>query len=250
MLACIFDLDGVITRTARLHEEAWKQTFDAMLQRRAVAAREAFVAFTVPGDYRRYVDGKPRYQGAAAFLTSRGIHLPWGETTDAPGDASVCAVGNAKNAAFAALIERRGVEVDAAAVRFVAAAHGLGIRTAVATSSRNGRHVLRRAGLIERFDVVVDGTDAAALELPGKPDPALFLHAAHQLGVGPDDAAVFEDSTAGIQAAKAGRFSLVVGIGASNREALLRAGADTVVGGFEDLRLTQQRQLLATGRPV
>ncbi len=225
--AVILDLDGVLTDTARTHFRAWKRMFDEFLQERAGSGAEPFSL----EDYRRYVDGKPRYDGAQSFLESRGIDLPRGEPDDPSGQATVCGLGNQKNLYFRELLEREGVYSLEPSIRWVRRLRRNGVRLAMVTSSRNGRQVARAGGIADLFDARVDGTDGEKLELAGKPDPAYFLEAARRLGVAPGQAAVVEDATAGVEAGRRGGFALVIGVasGPGDRDRLRSAGADRVV---------------------
>lgn len=220
----MFDLDGVITDTARVHAAAWKDIFDEFL-----AGRSAGGPFD-DTDYLRYVDGKPRYDGVASFLASRIIDLPWGTSADAPGTATVCGLGNAKDQRFRERLATAGVDAFPGSVALVDAARRAGIRVAVVSASRNCRAVLEAAGIADRFDVRVDGIDADRLGLAGKPDPAIFLEAIDRLDVAPLRAVLFEDALAGVEAGRRGRFGLVVGVDRHDRAAELEAsGADVVV---------------------
>ena len=219
--ALLFDLDGVITRTATIHAAAWKRLFDDFL------ARRSGDAFDIDTDYRRHIDGRPRYDAVQSFLESRAITLPWGTRDDPPGDGTVCALGNAKNRVLLEELHRHEVGVFDDTLAVIDAVRRRGARTAVVSASENCIDVLRRAGLLERFDVTVTGLDAARLGLRGKPAPDTFLRAAELLGVAPRDAVVFEDALAGVQAGRAGGFGLVVGVDRGDAgEALLRNGAD------------------------
>jgi beta-phosphoglucomutase family hydrolase len=209
--AATFDLDGVVTRTARIHAAAWKELFDALLERRSPGR---FQPFDLPADYLRYIDGKPRYDGVRSFLAARGISLPDGDPADGPDRATVCGLGNRKNEIFLRLLEERGVEVSPGTVALVRALRARGARTAVATSSKNGRRVLARAGLLDLFDAVVDGEALAALGLPGKPAPDLFLEAARRLGVEPARGMVAEDALSG---GRAGATSLKASLPSDQR---------------------------------
>ena len=227
--AVVFDLDGVITRTARVHAQAWTQLFNDYLRTRAVRDGTPFVPFETD-DYLRHVDGLPRYDGVARFLRSRGIDLPRGTPDDAPDAETICGLGNRKNLAFAHALREHGVEVFESSVRLVRALRARGVRTAINSSSRNARPVLARAGLDDLFDAVVDGQDAADDELRGKPAPDTFVRAAAAVGARPGEAAVFEDAVAGVAAGRAGGFALVVGVDrGAGRQALAEAGADLVV---------------------
>ena len=227
--ALLFDLDGVITRTATVHAAAWKHLFDDFLRRRAAMEGGAFEPFALPDDYLRYVDGRRRYDGVDTFLRSRGVELPWGDPADPPGDATVCALGNAKNRHFAEQLERQGVEVFDDAVALMRAAQARGTKLAVVSASENCRDILARAGLDDVFDAYVTGVEAAELGLAGKPAPDTFLKAAELLAVPPARAAVFEDAIAGVRAARDGGFGLVVGVDRGGAGADLEAnGADVV----------------------
>jgi beta-phosphoglucomutase family hydrolase len=234
--ACLFDLDGVITQTEKVHDAAWKQTFDEYLRARAARTGEPFVPFDEIGDYDRYVDGRPRYEGVRAFLGSRGIELPWGSPDDPPTAETICGLGNRKNELVLRLIHEQGVEVYEGSVRYVRAVRAAGLRTAVVSSSANCREVLQAAGIEDLFDARVDGVVAERLHLHGKPEPDTFLAAARELGVGPEAAAVFEDAQAGVAAGRAGRFAYVVGVDRVGQAEALRAhGADIVVRDLAEL---------------
>lgn len=231
--AVLFDLDGVLTRTAELHAKAWKRLFDDYLSQRPAAAGEDHGRFDEDRDYRRYVDGRPRVKGVKHFLLARGIDLPEGEPDDPPEQETLQGLGNRKNALFRELIERQGVSVYPCAVDLVHRLRDAGFRTAVVTASKNCELILQQAGLDRLFDAQLDGVEAEALELAGKPDPDTFVEAAHQLGCAPERAAVIEDATAGVTAASRGHFGLVIGIDRDGqRESLLSKGADRV---FDDL---------------
>ncbi|MEA2500916.1 MAG: hypothetical protein QOD01_1027, partial [Actinomycetota bacterium] len=211
IVACLFDLDGVLTQTAKVHEAAWKEMFDAYLHDRAANTGEAFRAFE-PADYDRYVDGKPRFDGVRSFLESRGIHLPEGSHDDAPGAETIGGLGNRKNQLVLALIHDNGVQPYEGSVRYVHAVIEAGLKRAVVSSSANCRDVLAAAGLDGLFDTIIDGYVAEQRHLRGKPAPDTFLEAAKDLGVEPQDAAVFEDALAGVEAGRAGGFGYVVGV--------------------------------------
>ena len=234
--ACLFDLDGVITRTAVLHARAWKQTFDAFLDGRTGADRSSLAPFDMQADYAAYVDGKPRADGVRSFLASRGIELPEGSPSDAPSAATVLALGRRKNELIHRLLEAEGVEVYEGSVRFLSAVREAGLACALVTSSENAAAVLRAAGLAHQFTAVVDGTVAHDLGLTGKPAPDVFLEAARRVGVAPAQAAVFEDALAGVAAGRAGAFGLVVGVDRAGQPDELRtAGADVVVADLDEL---------------
>ena len=232
--AVIFDTDGVITQTAAVHFSAWKDVFDEFLAAHATGAAAA--EFT-DADYRVHVDGIGRYDGVDAFLRSRGFELPRGDPDDAPGDDTVCAVGNKKNASFAAAIEQHGVRPYTTTRRFIEALHAHGIRTAVISASKNCEMVLRAAGMLDLFEVRVDGNDAAEMGFPGKPAPDVFLEAAKRLGVDAAAAAVVEDAISGVRAGRAGGFGLVVGLDRTRNPEPLAEFADIVVPDLSDLEV-------------
>jgi beta-phosphoglucomutase family hydrolase len=234
--ACLFDLDGVLTQTAKIHAAAWKEMFDAFLRERAAQTGESFEPFDPVADYDEYVDGKPRYDGVRSFLAARGIALPEGTPDDPPDAATVHGLGNRKNELVLAMIERQGVEVYEGSVRYVRAVRDAGLGRAVVTSSANADEVLAAAGIDDLFDVRIDGVVAAREHLEGKPAPDTFLAAARALEVAPDRAAVFEDALAGVAAGRAGRFGLVVGVDRVGQADELREhGADVVVGDLSEL---------------
>ena len=226
--AVIFDMDGVITDTASTHMAAWKRLFDDELQRRADAGGAAFEEFTAE-DYRRYVDGKPRYDGVRDFLASRGIELPWGDPSDAPGIDTVCALGNRKNDVFQAEIEQNGANVYETTVDLLDQLAAAGVNVAVISASKNAELVLGRAGVLDRFDARVDGVVAAREGLPGKPDPAVFLTAAKRVGAKPERSVVVEDAIAGVEAGQRGGFGLVIGVDRTGHPDELAAGGASVV---------------------
>jgi beta-phosphoglucomutase family hydrolase len=231
--ACLFDLDGVLTKTAAVHARAWKEMFDAYLAQRT---GERLAPFDAVKDYDEYVDGRPRYEGVEAFLDSRGIELPRGDPDDPPDRETVDGLGNRKNEIVLALIRRDGVEPFDGSVRYVRAAREAGLRRAVVSSSANCRDVLVAAGIEELFEARIDGIVAARDGLRGKPAPDTFLAGARALGVEPAQAAVFEDALAGVAAGRAGGFGLVVGIDRSGQaDALRERGADVVVRDLDEL---------------
>jgi beta-phosphoglucomutase family hydrolase len=233
----VYDLDGVVTRTADLHAAAWKALFDRYLEDRAARAGTPFVPFDIAGDYRTYVDGKPRYDGVASFLASRGISLPLGAPGDPPDAETIHGLGDRKNALFGAVLEEKGVTVFPGARRFIENTRAAGIRAAICSSSKNARLILERAGMVDLFDFIMDGLVAAERKLPGKPRPDTFIEAARQVGATPSEAAIVEDATVGVEAGRAGGFALVIGVDQGVGADTLRAhGADVVVsdlGEFE-----------------
>jgi len=234
--ACLFDLDGVLTQTAKLHAVAWKQVFDEFLRRRAQETGQEFVPFDAVRDYDEFVDGKPRYDGVRSFLASRRIELPQGSPGDPPDANTVDGLGNRKNELVLKLIRERGVEPFEGSVRYVRAARDAGLRRAVVSSSTNCGDVLAAAGIDDLFEAVIDGVLAEREHLKGKPAPDTFLAGARALGVEPPRAAVFEDALAGVQAGRAGGFGVVVGVDRIGQAEALRAhGADTVVRDLSEL---------------
>ncbi|MBN9130256.1 MAG: beta-phosphoglucomutase family hydrolase [Paenarthrobacter ureafaciens] len=228
--ALLFDLDGVLTPTAVVHEQAWQELFDGYL------AEAGHPDGYRESDYFDHIDGKPRFDGVRDFLTSRGITLPEGPADDAPTNETVQGLGNRKNAIFNQIVDTRGVEPYPGSVKFINAALELGLKVAVVSSSRNAPAVLKAAGLDHHFEVVVDGQVAAGVGLPGKPDPATFTYAASLLGVPTEECIVVEDAVSGVQAGKAGNFMSVIGVDrGAGRQTLLDAGATLVVDDLDDL---------------
>jgi beta-phosphoglucomutase family hydrolase len=238
--ACLFDLDGVLTQTARVHAAAWKEMFDTFVRERAARTGEAFAPFDPVTDYTHYVDGKPRYDGVRSFLASRGIELPEGDPSDPPSAETVCGLGNRKNELVLALLKRDGVQIYEGSVRYVRAVRDAGLHRAVVSASANCRDVLEAAGIENLFEIRIDGIVVEERHLKGKPAPDTFLAAAEELGAKPAEAAVFEDALAGVEAGRAGQFGFVVGVDrAEQRKALLEHGADVVVTDLAEL-LKQQ----------
>jgi beta-phosphoglucomutase family hydrolase len=234
--ACLFDLDGVLTQTARVHAKAWKAMFDVFLRDRAAQTGEPFVPFDPVADYGGYIDGKLRYDGVRSFLASRGIDLPEGAPADPPGANTVHGLGNRKNELVLSLIRAEGVDVYDGSVRYVRAARAAGLRRAVVSASANTRAVLEAAGIADLFEVRIDGVVAAERHLRGKPAPDTFLAAAEALGVAAREAAVFEDAFAGVAAGRAGGFGFVVGVDrVGQADALREHGADVVVRDLVEL---------------
>lgn len=234
--ACLFDLDGVITQTAKVHAAAWKEMFDGYLRERAERTGAEFVAFDEVDDYDEYVDGKPRYEGVRSFLDSRGIDLPEGKESDPPDVESVDGLGNRKNEIVLGMIRDDGVQAYDGSVRYVHAAREAGLRRAVVSSSTNCRDVLIAAGIEDLFEERIDGVVAERDHLQGKPAPDTFLAGARALGVEPSQAAVFEDALAGVAAGRAGGFGCVIGVDrVGQADALREHGADIVVSDLADL---------------
>ena len=235
--AVLFDLDGVLTSTALLHQAAWKTMFDDFLEERAGRRDETFVPFEGV-DYDNFVDGRPRFDGVRSFLDSRRIQLAEGAIDDPPSSDSISGLGNRKQQIFLALLESEGAEALPGAAELVRAVADRGMRTAVVSSSANALQVLATTGLSGIFDTVVDGLEARHLALAGKPAPDTFLEAADRLSVAPERAVVVEDALAGVAAGRAGGFGLVVGIGPEvSAEALRGSGADVVVVEVRELLL-------------
>ena len=233
--AVLFDLDGVVTHTAAIHARAWKRLFDEFLAG-LDGDPERLGPFRLPEDYLAYVDGKPRYEGVRSFLQSRGIDLPWGDPQDSPDHRTVCGLGNRKNRYFNRVMAEQGVEVFPTTIALIRALRRRGSKTACVSSSKNCRPVLERAGITDLFDVIFDGRDLEAENLPGKPHPDAFLRAAERLGVTAAESAVVEDAVSGVAAGRAGAFGLVIGVDrGAGREALLAAGADVVVTDLAEL---------------
>jgi beta-phosphoglucomutase family hydrolase len=234
--ACLFDLDGVLTRTAVLHAAAWKQAFDALLARRSRSTGETFVPFDPVKDYDDYVDGRPRLDGTRAFLNARGVDLPEGAAEDRPGSETLYGVANRKNELVLAMMKSRGVDVYPGSRQFLLEARRQSLSTAVVSSSANAVAVLEAAGLEGLFDARVDGVVACEAHLAGKPAPDTYLEAARRLRVAPRQAAVFEDALAGVEAGRAGGFGLVVGVDrVGQRDRLFAEGADVVVNDLAEL---------------
>jgi beta-phosphoglucomutase family hydrolase len=234
--ACLFDLDGVLAQTSKLHATAWKRMFDAFLCVRAARTGERFVPFDLDADYAAYVDGKPRQDGVRSFLAARRIELPRGRLDDPLDAETIGGLANRKNELVLALIRERGVEAYAGSVRYVQAVRAAGLTSAVVSASANAHEVLEAAGIAHLFDERVDGVDAEKMHLKGKPAPDTFLAAAHALWAFPVETAVFEDAVAGVAAGRAGSFGFVVGVDRLGQsQALWEHGADVVVSDLADL---------------
>jgi beta-phosphoglucomutase family hydrolase len=231
----LFDLDGVITSTAKQHFAAWQQTFDDFLRARAESAGATFEPFD-EDDYNRHVDGLPRYDGVRRFLASRGISLDEGDPADTPRAETVRGLGDRKNVLVNEIIRREGVEVYDGSLALLRDLRARGVKTAVVSSSRNCLAVLQAAGITELFDARVDGLIADELGLPGKPAPDTYLEAGRRLGTQPQRAVVVEDALSGVEAGRKGAFGLVVGVDRMGQaEALRRHGADVVVADLAEL---------------
>lgn len=228
--AAIFDLDGVITQSARIHAKAWKEMFDTFL------TKYNQPPFDLKSDYRAYIDGKPRYEGVKSFLESREIDLPFGSADDSPTKETICGLGNQKNTFFLKFLDQEGVDVFETSVALLQQLRALGFKCAVVSSSKNCTAILKKAGLHDLFEVQVDGVVAEQLKLKGKPQPDIFLHAANILHVKPKRAVVFEDAQAGVEAGHKGHF-FVIGVDRTGRpEELIRMGADVVVSDLAEVK--------------
>lgn len=246
--AVIFDLDGVITKTALAHSAAWKKMFDDFLSEHARRYDLVFKPFTHKEDYLPYVDGKPRYKGVADFLASRGIELPMGDPTDAPSMDTICGLGNMKNDAFNLVLKQEGVEVYPSTVALMHELREKGYRVGVASSSKNCEAVLEAAGLMHLVETRVDGVVSAEMGLNGKPEADIFTTAANNLGCDYNRCVVVEDAVSGVQAGRNGNFGLVLGIAREhNREELLANGADVVVEDIEEFGIPQMNQWFSEG---
>ncbi len=239
--AVIFDLDGVVTKTASVHSRAWKNMFDEYLRHREQTHGEEFREFTHLGDYLPFVDGRPRHQGIAAFLKSRKISIPFGVPEDSAQRKTVCGLGRRKNELFNRLVETGGVELYDSTLKLIEEFRAHGVRVGLATSSQNGDSVLKKAGILHRFETRVDGIVSAQMGLRGKPEPDIFVTACRNLGATPGDSIVIEDAVSGVQAGAKGDFALVIGIARESNASELKAnGADMVV---EDLAETSVEKI-------
>jgi alpha,alpha-trehalase len=234
----IFDLDGVITDTARIHAAAWKDMFDAFLKARADVEGKSFAPFDSDQDYLEYVDGKPRYEGARDFLLSRGIDLPFGTPDDPPDRETICGLGNRKNQLFHEYLKKMKIDVYSSSVDLIKELRASGFHTAIVSSSKNCKGILESAGISDLFDVRVDGVYSEENDLKGKPAPDIFLEAAQSVETEPGRSVVVEDAISGVQAGRAGEFGLVVGVDrVGQAEALRKGGADVVVKDLSELRV-------------
>jgi beta-phosphoglucomutase family hydrolase len=236
--AVIFDMDGVITKTAVVHSLAWKQMFDEYLHYREKEYNEPFREFSHANDYLPYVDGRPRYQGVDRFLKSRGINIPFGEADDEPRKETASGLGNRKNEFFNKVLEEDGVEVYDSTIKLIKELLEKGIKVGVATSSKNCVLILEKAGITNLFETRVDGIVSVELGLKGKPEPDIFTTAADNLGVKYDRAVVVEDAVSGVQAGAKGNFGLVIGVAREeNEEELKSNGADIVVTDLSEISI-------------
>ncbi|HUQ63572.1 MAG TPA: beta-phosphoglucomutase family hydrolase [Acidimicrobiales bacterium] len=234
----LFDLDGVLTDTAKVHAAAWKQMFDEYLRQRAAKLGEQYVPFDTVHDYGEYVDGKPRFDGVRSFLASRGIELSRGDPRDPPNTETVIGLGNRKNELVLKKIKEDGVDAYAGSVRYLEAAEAAGLPRAVVSSSTNCKDVLHAAGIDKFFDTRIDGVVAEREHLAGKPAPDTYLAGAKAIGVEPQHAAVFEDALAGVESGRAGNFGAVIGVdrvGQGHADALREHGAGVVVEDLAEL---------------
>ena len=235
--AVIFDMDGVITKTALTHASAWKKMFDEYLKKREAEHGEKFREFTHAGDYLPFVDGKPRYKGVQSFLESREIYLPFGDPMDEAGKETICGLGNRKNEAFNEVLNQQGAEVYPSTIDLLHELKAAGIKLGVASSSKNCKPVLERVNLMGIFDTRVDGVVSAELGLSGKPEPDIFTTACDNLRVEYKNAVVVEDAVSGVQAGKKGKFGLTIGIARENNATELKTnGADIVVEDLQEIR--------------
>ncbi len=233
--AVVFDLDGVITKTALVHAAAWKDMFDGYLRLKEQKDGLPFKEFSKE-DYRKYVDGKPRYKGVESFLKSRGIVLPFGDTSDSSDNETICGLGNRKNAIFREILKKQGVEVYQSVVDLIRDLKRNGVHVGVASSSKNCQFILKAADIEDLFEVRIDGVVSEKLGLKGKPEADIFITAAKKMGVEPSDSVVVEDAVAGVKAGRNGGFGLVIGVArGENIDALKAAGADVIVTDFKDV---------------
>ncbi len=234
--AVIFDMDGVITKTALTHAAAWKKMFDNYLQKREKEHGEKFVEFTHAGDYLPFVDGKPRYKGVQSFLESRGISIPFGDPSDEAGKETVCGLGNGKNDAFNEVLNQEGVEVYPSTIALLNELKEAGIKLGVASSSKNCKPVLERVDLLNMFEARVDGVVSAELGLHGKPEPDIFTTACDIVKADYSKSIVVEDAVSGVQAGIKGKFGLTIGIARENNsKELTEAGAHIVVEDLDEI---------------
>jgi len=244
----IFDLDGVITRTAKVHAQAWETAFNEFLKARAEEKSVPFEPFDRTNDYHNYVDGKPRFEGVLSFIKSRNVKLPPGTPDDPPSLTSICGVGNRKNELYQEILRREGPEVFSSSVELINELKARGVRVGVATSSRNCQLVLSLAGLEDLFETQVDGVVSAEDDLKGKPDPDIFVTAAKNLGLEPGECVVVEDAISGVQAGRAGNFGMTLGIARNVQgELLMRFGADQVVSDLGEITVDDLEEWFDTG---
>jgi beta-phosphoglucomutase family hydrolase len=229
----IFDLDGVITKTADVHFVAWQRVFKEFLKSKNVE-----VSFTYDDDYVPYVDGKPRYNGVQSFVESRGFNLPFGEITDKPGNETICSIGNRKNDAFREVIKQEGVEFYDGTIKLINELKANNIPMGVASSSKNCQFILETVGLAKEFETIVDGIVSHEMGLKGKPEPDIFITAAKNMGLQPTNCVVVEDAISGVQAGRKGNFGFVLGVTRTGDKTVLKKnGADLVVEDISEICL-------------
>jgi len=234
--AVIFDLDGVITKTALVHATAWKKMFDDYMKDREIKYGEPFKEFTHTEDYLPYVDGKPRYKGVESFLKSRNINIPFGDPSDSPGRGTCCGLGNKKNIVFNEILYNDGVEIYESTVELIKELKQKGVQIGVASSSKNCKSILESSKLEHLFETRVDGIVSEELGLNGKPEPDIFTTACDNLNVAYKSAVIVEDAVSGVQAGAKGNFGLTIGIARENNEKELKEnGADIVVKDIGEL---------------
>ncbi len=244
--AVIFDMDGVITKTAVAHSHAWKNMFDEYLRYREKKYGESFHEFTHAEDYLSYVDGRPRYKGVEAFLLSRGINIPFGSPDDLPASETVCGLGNRKNEIFNKVLEEEGVEVYNSTILLIEELIRRDVKIGLATSSKNCDIILKKAAITHLFATKVDGIVSAEMGLKGKPEPDIFTTASDNLGVKYRKAIVVEDAVSGVQAGAKGKFGLVIGIARENNAHELKSnGADFVVGDLSETSINEINKLFS-----
>jgi len=242
-------MDGVITKTAVVHSLAWKRMFDEYLRYRGKEYNEPFLEFTHADDYLSFVDGRPRYKGVDAFLKSRGINIPFGEPEDEPGKETVCGLGNRKNELFNKVLEEEGVGVYDSTIKLIKELLQRGVKVGVATSSKNGELILKKAGIADLFETRVDGVVSSKLGLKGKPEPDIFTTASDNLGVEYHRAIVVEDAVSGVQAGFKGHFGLVIGVARQkNAHELKTHGADVVVEDLSEISVDAINKLVCSKR--
>ncbi|MEA2016098.1 MAG: beta-phosphoglucomutase family hydrolase [Actinomycetota bacterium] len=232
--AIIFDLDGVITRTAKIHAKAWKIVFDRFLEKKGQEKNCKYKKFSYENDYLSYVDGKPRCEGTLSFLESRNIRIPEGSPSDTADMETICGLSNRKNKVFLKVIQKEGVEVFESTITLIKDLRTSGIRVGVASSSKNCKSILKSAGIENYFETRVDGVVSEKFGLKGKPEGDIFVKAAENLGAVPGDSVIVEDAVSGVQAGKNGKFGLVIGVArGDNASELLENGADVVLKSFK-----------------
>jgi beta-phosphoglucomutase family hydrolase len=243
--AVIFDMDGVITKTAVVHSNAWKNMFDEYLRFREKTYNEPFKEFTHTNDYLPYVDGRPRYQGVERFLKSRGINIPFGDANDEPKKETACGLGNRKNEFFNKVLEEDGVGLYDSTIKLIKELLARGVKVGVATSSKNCDVILGKAGIADLFETQVDGVVSAKIGLKGKPEPDIFTTAADNLGVKYSRSIVVEDAVSGVQAGAKGNFGLVLGVAREdNANELKSNGADVVVEDLSEITIEEMDKFL------